>query len=88
MPVWEIQVHKTAIWSGTSRRYVSAKNDEGFNDMPNVFGITDDILVVGYEDDGRDNDKMMQRLLQRCKEVNPLIIKRTQSFPGCYYLSR
>ena len=33
------------------------KIDEIFNDMPNVFGITDDILVVGYDDDGRDHSE-------------------------------
>ena len=38
--------------------------------MPNVFGITDDILVVGYEDDGRGHDDTMQKVLQRCRKVN------------------
>ena len=42
------------------------KIDEIFNDMPNIFGITDDILVIGYEDDGRDHDNTVQNVLQRC----------------------
>ena len=46
------------------------KIDEIFNDMSNVFGITDDVLVVGYEDDGKDPDETMQKVLQRCREVN------------------
>ena len=46
------------------------KIDEIFNGMPNVFGIADDILVVGYEDDGRDHHKTVQKVLQRCREVN------------------
>ena len=46
------------------------KIDEFFNDMPNVFGIADDILVVGYEDDGRDHNETVQKGLQRCREVN------------------
>ena len=46
------------------------KIGEIFNDIPNVFGITDDILVVGYEDDGRDPNKTVQKVLQRCREVN------------------
>ena len=29
------------------------KIDEIFKDLPNVFGIVDDILVVGYEADGK-----------------------------------
>ena len=32
------------------------KIDEIFKDMPNVFGIVDDILVAGYEADGRNHD--------------------------------
>ena len=38
--------------------------------MPNVFGIEDDILVAGYNTDGKDHDEMVQRVLQRCREVN------------------
>ena len=37
----------------------SKKNDEFFNDMPNVFGIADDILVAGYDTDGKDHDDMV-----------------------------
>ena len=43
--------------------------DEAFNDMPNAFGIPNNILVVGYEDDARDHNEMVQRVLQRCREV-------------------
>ena len=43
--------------------------------MPNVFGIVDDILVVGYDDNGRDHDETIQKVLQRCREVNLKLIK-------------
>ena len=46
------------------------KIDDIFNDMPNVFGIVDDILVVGYEDDGRDHNETAQKVPQRCRKVN------------------
>ena len=46
------------------------KIDEIFNDMPDVFGIADDILVVGYEGDDRDHDETVQKELQRCIKVN------------------
>ena len=32
------------------------KINEIFNDMPNVFGIADDVLVKGYDKDGADHD--------------------------------
>ena len=31
------------------------KIDEIFKDLPNVFGIADDILIVGYDNDGKDH---------------------------------
>ena len=46
------------------------KIDEIFSDMPNIFGITDDILVIGYDDNGADHDAAVHRVLQRCEEVN------------------
>ena len=47
-----------------------SKIDEISNDMPNVFGFADDILVEGYEDDCRDHDDTIQKVLQRCRKVN------------------
>ena len=38
--------------------------------MPNMFGIMDDILVVSYDDDGRDNTGTVHKVLQRCSKVN------------------
>ena len=69
MSVWEIQVYKTAFGVALAGNMFQWKIDEVFNDMPNIFGITDDILVVGYEDDCRDHDKTFQRLVQQCTQV-------------------
>ena len=33
------------------------KIDKIFNDMPNIFGIADDILVIGYDEDRKDHDE-------------------------------
>ena len=46
------------------------KIDEIFNDIPNVFGITDDILVIGYDIDGADHDKAVYKVLSQCQDVN------------------
>ena len=37
------------------------KIDGIFKDFPNVFGIADEILVIEYEVDGKDHDKMYYR---------------------------
>ena len=38
--------------------------------LPNVFGIADDILVVGYDADCEDHDDTLQGVLQRCRQAN------------------
>ena len=42
------------------------KLDEIFKDLPNVFGIEDDILIVGYDADGRGYDKTLRHMMQIC----------------------
>ena len=46
------------------------KIDEIFNDMLNVFGKVDGILIMGYDNDDTDHDKTVCKVLQRCREVN------------------
>ena len=43
------------------------KIDEIFKNIPNVFGIADDILVAGYDTDDKYHDKTVQRVLQKCR---------------------
>ena len=43
---------------------------EIFSDMPNTFGIADDILVIGYDENGADHDEAVYKVLRWCKEVN------------------
>ena len=38
--------------------------------MPNIFDIMDDILVIGYDDNGTDHHTMVHKVLKRCEEVN------------------
>ena len=46
------------------------KIDEIFSDMPNIFGIVDDMLVIGYDKDGADHDATVHKVLRHCEEVN------------------
>ena len=39
------------------------KIDEIFSDIPNVFGMADDILVIGYDEDGVDHDAAVHKVL-------------------------
>ena len=38
--------------------------------MPNIFGIADGILVIGYDEDGTDHDEALYSMLIQCWEVN------------------
>ena len=41
------------------------KIDKIFKDMLNIFGIADDILVMGYNDDGTDHNEMVCSVLTK-----------------------
>ena len=55
------------------------KVDEIFSDMPNVFGIADDVLVIGYDNNGSDHDTVVHKVLQRCRG-QPKIKQREMPF--------
>ena len=46
------------------------KIDEIFSNMHNVFGIAEDILVIGYDENGADHDAAVHKVLWQCEEVN------------------
>ena len=56
------------------------KIDEMFNDMLNVFGIADDILVIGYDKNGADHNKAVYSVLRQCQRVNLKLNKEK-----CYF---
>ena len=51
------------------------KIDEIFKDLLNVFSIVDDILVAGYEADGKDHEGTLQKVLKTCRQVNLKLTK-------------
>ena len=63
------------------------KIDKIFNDMPNVFGIADDILVIGYDKDGTDHDEAVYKVLKWRQDVNLNLNKRNVILGACQYHS-
>ena len=41
-----------------------------FKDVSDVSDIADDILVVGYDRDGKDQDQTLKGVLQICRQLN------------------
>ena len=57
MPICQIQIQGTAVWRSPTQGICSKENTDGiFKNLPNVFGIVDDILVVVYDTDGKDHE--------------------------------
>ena len=46
------------------------KIDKLFNDIPNVFGIANYILIRGFDADGRDHEEKLVLVLHRNREAN------------------
>ena len=42
------------------------ETDEIFSSMPNVFGSADDILIAGFNEQGKDHDETLDKVLWRC----------------------
>ena len=59
------------------------KIDKMFNDMLNVFGIADDILVIGCNKDGADHDEAVYKVLKWCQDVN-LKLKKENVISGVH----
>ena len=46
------------------------KTDKLFSGMPNVFGIADYNLIVGFIEQVKDHDEILEMRLQVCREAN------------------
>ena len=46
------------------------KMDKLFHELPNVFGIANDILISGFNEQGRDYDETVDKVLKICRKAN------------------
>ena len=69
-PFGRYQYKCLPLWAVPVCDMFQCKIDEIFNDMPNLFGIADDILVIGYNKDGADHDEAVYHVLKWCQNVN------------------
>ena len=46
------------------------KIDELSNNIPNIFGIVDDILITDFDADDRDHNASLKQVLQRLRQTN------------------
>ena len=63
-----------------------SKIDEIFKDLPNVFDIADDILIVGYNVDGKDHDRTLKQVMQICHYENVTLNKSKCHFRNAQVL--
>ena len=43
--------------------------------MPNVFGIGDDILIAGFDEEGKDYNEALRKVLQVIRQANLKLTK-------------
>ena len=68
------------------------KIDELFNGMPNVLSIADDILIAGFDEQGKDHDETPDKVFQTCRQADLRLDKdmclfRCTRIPFCKVIS-
>ena len=58
------------FWAAPAGDMFQHKINKLFKKLPNVYGNADDILVVGYDVDGKEHEEMLWQVLQICRQVN------------------
>ena len=67
-PFGRYQIIQLLFEEATVEDMFKKKIHELFSGMPNVFGNSDDILLAGFDEQDRDHDKMMEMVLQTCRQ--------------------
>ena len=83
MPVWQMQIKMTTIQNSPTTPTVNMfqrKIDDIFKELPNAFGIANDILAVGYDNDGMDHDNTSRRVILICQKSKYEIKSRQMLF--------
>ena len=62
-------------------------SDKGnlFSGIPNVFSIADDILIEGFDKQGKDHDETVDKLLRVCIQANLKLNKDNSLFRGIIF---
>ena len=47
------------------------KTDEMFRELSDVIGMNDEILIEGYDAEGKDHDIMLSQIMQICHKEKP-----------------
>ena len=71
-PLGRYQCIRPPLGAASVGNMFQKKIDKVFDDIPNVFGISDDILIAGFGADCRDHDERLEQVLCRCRKVTAL----------------
>ena len=62
MSIWLISYITLPFGAAPTGNMFQKKMDKLFNDIPNVCGIIDDILIAGFDADNRDHDVRLEQV--------------------------
>ena len=64
MSIWLVQITKLPPGVVLAGDMLQQNISEIFKDLQNVFGITNDNLIIGYHTDGRNHDRTLKQEMQ------------------------
>ena len=64
--LWQVQIHQTTLWRGGSDWYFLVEYWWNIQRITKCFTIANDILIVGYDADNRDQNKTPRLVMQIC----------------------
>ena len=64
MLIWQVQIHQTATWSTLTSDMFQAKHWNNIQNLLNIFGIADNVLIVGCDANGIDHDRTLRKVMQ------------------------
>ena len=58
------------LGAASASNMLQGKIDDLFKELPNLSGIADDILILGYDNNGADHDGKLGKALHFCRNDN------------------
>ena len=81
MLIWQEQINHTTTWGSASRWYVPAKDWWNLQRSTKCLSYSNDILIVGYDADGRYQNRTQKKVMQICQQEN---VKLNKSKCHCW----
>ena len=70
MSIWQVRLTRLSFGVAPAGNTFQRKTDEIFRGLQNVFGIADDILILGCDADSGEHDRTLRKVKKICCSEN------------------